>query len=214
MISSKTKSSMFVPEVVIQRIPIYLRILQEELNFGNNVISSKNLGNRLQMSSAQIRKDLSYFGKFGKQGQGYPIAFLVEKLKVVVGLEQNWNACIIGAGRLGQSIINYPGFSPEGFKIVAAFDSNNNKSYSDGNSIPILGMEKLSKTIQDKSIRVAIVSVPAIEAQKVIDLLVIEGIKAILNYAPISPKVPNDVVVRNIDPILSLQSMTYYLKRN
>ena len=89
MISSKTKSSMFVPEVVIQRIPIYLRILQEELNFGNNVISSKNLGNRLQMSSAQIRKDLSYFGKFGKQGQGYPIAFLVDKLKVVVGLEQN-----------------------------------------------------------------------------------------------------------------------------
>ena len=214
MIHSNKNNSMFVPEVVVQRIPIYIRILQEELKHGNTVISSKNLGKRLQMSSAQIRKDLSYFGKFGKQGQGYPIEFLVEKLKIVVGLGQKWNACIVGTGRLGQAIINYPGFSPEGFKIVAAFDSNNIKLDSSADSIPILGMESLSKTIKQKSINVAIVSVPALEAQNVIDLLVIEGIKGILNYAPISPKVPNGVIIRNIDPILSLQSMTYYLKES
>ena len=215
MVKSSKKNENDIPQVVVQRIPVYIRILQEELNYGNHVINSQTLGKRLQITSAQIRKDLSYFGKFGKQGQGYSTEFLIKELKTEMGLHKKWNSCIVGTGRLGQSIINYPEFTPEGFKIVAAFDSNatNLNLTHEINFIPVLGMEQLSKTIIDKSINVAIVSVPATDAQNVIDLLVLEGIKGILNYAPISPKVPEDVVIRNIDPILSLQSMAFYLKK-
>jgi redox-sensing transcriptional repressor len=164
------------------------------------------------MTPAQIRKDLSYFGRFGKQGRGYNIHFLLAELEEILGLTREWNACLIGVGRLGRAIINYTGFAPEGFSIVAAFDSNDSRVGSDVGGLKVRPMSDLSETISESRVAIGIVAVPAPQAQNVIDLLVRNGVRGILNYAPVAPYVPEGIVMRNIDPVLSLQSMTYYLK--
>ncbi|MQG16261.1 MAG: redox-sensing transcriptional repressor Rex [SAR202 cluster bacterium] len=201
----------FVPEVVILRLPLYIRALTQMSTEGQTVISSKSLGDRLQITPAQIRKDLSYFGRFGKQGRGYKIESLVAELTNILGLNRQWNSCIVGVGRLGKAIINYPGFVPEGFKIIYAFDNDQSKVGQTVNEIKILPMNEIKAIVKDNNIKIAILAVPATIAQNVISDLVETNIKAILNYAPIAPKVPNGLIVRNIDPVLSLQSMTYYL---
>ena len=200
-----------VPEVVILRLPLYIRALSQMSEEGQNVISSKTLGNRLQITPAQIRKDLSYFGRFGKQGRGYKVDSLIEELTNILGLNRQWNSCIVGVGRLGKAIINYPGFVPEGFKIISAFDNDPSMIGKTVNEIQILPMDKIKSTVKQNDIKIAILAVPATVAQNVITELLNTNIKAILNYAPIAPKVPETLVLRNIDPVLSLQSMTYYL---
>ena len=200
-----------VPEVVILRLPLYIRALSQMSEEGQNVISSKTLGNRLQITPAQIRKDLSYFGRFGKQGRGYKVDSLIEELTNILGLNRQWNSCIVGVGRLGKAIINYPGFVPEGFKIISAFDNDPSMIGKTINEIQILPMDKIKSAVKQNEIKIAILAVPATVAQNVITELLNTNIKAILNYAPIAPKVPDTLVLRNIDPVLSLQSMTYYL---
>ena len=200
-----------VPEVVILRLPLYIRALSQMSEEGQNVISSKTLGNRLQITPAQIRKDLSYFGRFGKQGRGYKVDSLIEELTNILGLNRQWNSCIVGVGRLGKAIINYPGFVPEGFKIISAFDNDPSMIGKTVNEIQILPMDKIKSAVKQNDIKIAILAVPATVAQNVITELLNTNIKAILNYAPIAPKVPETLVLRNIDPVISLQSMTYYL---
>ena len=200
-----------VPEVVILRLPLYIRALTQMSEEGQAVVSSKSLGDRLQITPAQIRKDLSYFGRFGKQGRGYKIASLIEELTNILGLNRQWNSCIVGVGRLGKAIINYPGFVPEGFKIVSAFDNDESKIGQTVNEIQILPMNKIRSIVKENDIKIAILAVPATIAQRVISDLLDTNVKAILNYAPIAPKVPKTLILRNIDPVLSLQSMTYYL---
>ena len=201
-----------VPEVVVLRLPLYVRTLTQLQREGAEVVSSQQLGTRLQMTPAQIRKDLSYFGRFGKQGRGYNIHFLLAELEDILGLTREWNVCLIGVGRLGRAIINYTGFAPEGFAIVAAFDSNDARVGSDVGGLKVRPMSELSETISEARVAIGIVAVPATQAQSVIDLLVRNGIRGILNYAPVAPYVPEGIVMRNIDPVLSLQSMTYYLQ--
>ena len=122
--SGNLNAELAVPEVVIRRLPLYVRILTQFSNRGNQVISSEQLGLLLHMTPAQIRKDLSYFGRFGKQGRGYDVTILEQKLRTILGLDRAWNAAIIGMGRLGRAVVSYPGFAPEGFNILAAFDTN------------------------------------------------------------------------------------------
>ena len=203
-----------VPEVIILRLPLYIRALTQYRTDGTDVVSSQQLGSRLQMTPAQIRKDLSYFGRFGKQGRGYNVQFLLNELGRILGLDRAWHTCLVGVGRLGRAIVNYPGFAPEGFSIVAAFDSDADQIGTTVGGIPVQPMEELHETIEAKEIAIAIVAVPAAQAPEVIKLLVRERVRGILNYAPIAPHVPSDIVVRNIDPVLSLQSMTYYLQRS
>ena len=203
-----------VPDVVVLRLPMYVRALSQLLDGGDNVVSSQQLGTLLQMTPAQIRKDLSYFGRFGKQGRRYDIRFLREELFQILGLDRQWLTCLVGVGRLGQAIINYPGFAPEGFKIVAAFDSDTSQVGTVVGGLPVRPMSQMRQAIEKERATVGIVAVPAVEAQGVIDRLVESGIHGILNYAPIAPKVPTSVVIRSIDPVLSLQSMTYYLLRD
>ena len=200
-----------VPEVVILRLPLYIRALSQMSEEGQTVISSKTLGNRLQITPAQIRKDLSYFGRFGKQGRGYKVDSLIEELTNILGLNRQWNSCIVGVGRLGKAIINYPGFVPEGFKIISAFDTDPSLIGKTVNEIQILPMDEIKSAVKQNDIKIAILAVPSTVAQNVITELLNTNIKAILNYAPIAPKVPETLVLRNIDPVLSLQSMTYYL---
>ena len=199
------------PEVVVLRLPLYLRCLRGFLHEGIEVASSHQLGKRLQTSSAQVRKDLNYFGTFGKQGIGYSVKALVEELQTILGLDHTWNTCLVGAGRLGQAIINYPGFRPEGFRIVVAFDDNPVKVGNIIGEVDIQPMAQMPRMVQEKQISIGIVAVPGDQAQRVVDQLVSTGILGILNYAPVTPKVPENVVIRHIDPVLSLQSMTFYL---
>ena len=211
--SSTLKDEMaYVPEVVNLRIPKYVRILDQLRLLGRVVISSNDLGNLLQITPAQIRKDLSYFGKFGKQGRGYDIDYLLLALNKVLGIDKAWKACLIGVGRVGTAIINYPGFSPHGFEITACFDTDESLTNEKISAIPIQPLENIKSFVQTNKIKIAIVAVPASKTQSVVDLLVSVGVKGILNYAPITPVVKNDIVIRTIDPVASLQSMTYYLR--
>ena len=206
--------SIEVPEVVVLRLPLYVRALTQLLDEGTEVVSSQQLGNRLQMTPAQIRKDLSYFGRFGKQGRGYDVTFLLRELRDILGLNGEWNACLIGVGRLGRAIINYPGFAPEGFNIVAIFDGDESRIGTKVAGIAVLPMDELEETVRANKISIGIVAVPANQAQEVIDQLVRNKVRGILNYAPFAPQVPLNIVLRNIDPVMALQSMTFYLRED
>ena len=211
MKNNRNDNRIEVPEVVIMRLPQYVRALGELLGRKINVVSSKQLGDHLQMTPAQIRKDLSYFGRFGKQGRGYPVKYLLSELRQVLGLDNKWNTVLVGVGRLGTAILEYPGFTPEGFNIVAAFDTNDNQIGSSVGHLRIRDLSELGEAIISLNVSIAIVAVPATYAQDVIDKLVGYGVKAILNYAPIGAQVPHYVKLRNVDPIIALQSMSYYL---
>ena len=201
-----------VPDVVVLRLPLYVRALTQLVAEETDVVSSQQLGRRIQMTPAQIRKDLSYFGRFGKQGRGYSVSFLLKELRRILGLDRQWRACVVGVGRLGRAIINYPGFAPEAFRIVAAFDSNSQQIGNTVGDLKVQGMSDLSQTVQERDISIGILAVPAAQAQSVVDQLVESRVRGILNYAPVAPQAPKGTVMMNIDPVLSLQSMTYYLK--
>ncbi len=200
-----------VPEVVISRLPQYVRTLTQLLDAGVEVTNSQQLGAQLQVTPAQIRKDLSYFGRFGKQGRGYRVRRLLTELKQILGLDSEWNVAVVGVGRLGNAILNYPGFNPDGFHLVAAFDNNPNNVGREVGGVSVQPMSVMAETVAARDITIAIVAVPSAHTQSVIDQLVECGVRAILNYAPINAQVPAGVRVRSIDPVLALQSMTYYL---
>ncbi len=200
-----------VPEVVVARLPQYVRVLNMLLSDGVQVANSQMLGEKLQVTPAQIRKDLSYFGRFGKQGRGYSVRHLLDELKQILGLNSHWNVVVIGVGRLGRAILSYPGFTPDGFHLVAAVDNNPGLVGQNVDGLVVRPVEELNQVVKEYGISIAVVAVPGVDTQGVIDRLVECGVRAILNYAPTTPQVPPDVNIRNIDPVLSLQSMTFYL---
>ena len=202
-----------VPEVVVARLPQYIRVLNNLLAEGIQVANSQQLGEKLHVTPAQIRKDLSYFGRFGKQGRGYSVPHLLDELKLILGLNSHWDVVVIGVGRLGKAILSYPGFTPDGFRLVAALDNDPALVGQQVEGLIVGPIEDLDRVVQQKRIGIAIVAVPSSHTQEVIDRLVACGVRAILNYAPITAQVPEGVIVRNIDPVLSLQSMTYYLAK-
>ena len=200
-----------VPEVVVERLPQYLRALSNLSESRIEVINSQELGDLLQVTPAQIRKDFSYFGKFGKQGSGYDIKHLIKQLRQILGLHKSWNVAVVGVGRLGRSIISYPGFQPQGFRVVCAFESNTKLIGQVAGGLLVHDFANFKEVAQSEMVKIAIVAVPANAAQDVIDQLVESDIRAILNYAPKPAIVPPNVKIRNVDPVISLQSMTYYL---
>jgi redox-sensing transcriptional repressor len=202
-----------IPEVVINRLPVYARALSELAATGETVISSQALGELLDVTPAQIRKDLSYFGRFGKQGRGYNVHVLLAKLREILGIDRQWRVCLVGVGRLGQAIAEYGGFGPQGFAIVAAFDANPDVIRRKLGTVPVFHADDLDSFLRQNRVDIGIVAVPASEAQTVVNRLVDAGIRAILNYAPINTHVPPDVTIRHIDPVLAMQSMTFYIKR-
>lgn len=201
-----------IPDVVIQRLPLYARTLAVLAREGTEVISSFDLGNLLGSTPAQIRKDLSYFGRFGKQGQGYNVSYLMAQVRQILGLDREWPMALVGVGRLGQAIARYPGFAAAGFRVAALFDTDPDKVGKRVEGIAIQSVQEMSKALRARGIQIVILAVPAEEAQRVTDVLLEGGVKAILNYAPLSLKVPPGIVVRSIDPVLVLQSMTFYLE--
>ena len=200
-----------IPDIVIGRLPVYLRALTRLLQEGQEVTSSHELGQRLGISSAQIRKDLSHFGGFGKQGTGYQIAYLVEQLRQVLKVNQEWQVVLVGAGDLGRALAHYKGFSDRGFQIAHVFDNASDKVGQKLGDFTIQPMSDAQKIIKDRDIKIAMIAVPAEKAQEVANFLIEAGIRAILNYAPINLNVPANVHVQYIDPVLHMQRMTYYL---
>jgi redox-sensing transcriptional repressor len=200
-----------IPDIVVGRLPLYLRALQHMTQEGRHVTSSQELGERLGISAAQIRKDLSQFGEFGKQGTGYQIAFLVNQLREILHLTQVWEIVVVGAGDIGSAVARYQGFTDRGFAVKMIFDNNRAVINSQIGNFRVQDIAKLRQVIQEEGIKIAMLAVPASQAQEVADQLVEAGILAILNYAPISLNVPPEVHVQYIDPVTHLQRMTYYL---
>jgi redox-sensing transcriptional repressor len=199
-----------IPDIVVGRLPIYLRALSRMALEGQTVTSSQDLGQRLGISSAQIRKDLSHFGEFGKQGTGYQIDYLVDQLRRILKIEQEWAVALVGAGDLGRAIANYNGFVNRGFRIALIFDNQPTKIGTTFNGFEIYDVARIAELIPARGIHLAMVAVPAEVAQNVADELVKAGVRGILNYAPINLTVPEGVRVQYIDPVTHLQRMTYY----
>jgi len=200
-----------VPDIVVGRLPLYLRALTQMAEEGKEITSSQELGGRLGISSAQIRKDLSQFGEFGKQGTGYNINYLVDQLKRILKVDRVWDVVLIGAGDLGNAVANYGGFIDRGFRIVSIYDNDLSKVGQSVGQFLIRDTGNLVDEIRTQQIKVAMLAVPASVAQQVSEKLVEAGIEAIMCYAPTSLFVPDNVRVEYIDPVLHLQHMTYYL---
>jgi redox-sensing transcriptional repressor len=200
-----------IPDIVIGRLPIYLRALSRMMQEKREYTSSKELGERLGISSAQIRKDLSHFGEFGKQGTGYNVAYLYEQLRHILKIDREWPVAVVGVGDLGRAIVHYRGFKARGFRVAALFDSDPAKIGELINDLTVMAMDQLQDEIRRQGIKVAMIAVPAEAAQAVANQLIQVGVRAILNYAPITLAVPPGVNVQYIDPVAHLQHMTYYL---
>jgi redox-sensing transcriptional repressor len=210
-VRGKKMTSIDVPDIVIGRLPIYLRALNFLLGEGREITASQELAEKLGISSAQIRKDLSHFGEFGKQGTGYEIEYLREQLRKILKVDREWDIALVGAGDLGHAIAHHGNFDRNGFHIVAVFDHNPRKVGAKMGRFQILDSESIPTVIQDMDIQIAIIAVPADSAQQVADTLIEAGVRAILNYAPITLNVPAEIWVQYIDPVAYLQRMTYYL---
>lgn len=203
--------SSHVPDIVVGRLPLYLRALNHMQAEGNEITSSQELGERLGISSAQIRKDLSQFGEFGKQGTGYNIGYLSDQLRSILKVDRVWDVVLVGVGDLGRALANYAGFLDRGFRIYSIFDSDPKKIGKRAGDFTIQDAAELGKAIQADDIQVAMLAVPSDQAQAAADALVEAGIRAILCYAPTSITTPASVRVEYIDPVLHLQHMTYHV---
>lgn len=203
---------MKISEAVVRRLPIYLRYLNELNKQDVQTVSSQDLGQKLDLNPAQIRKDLAYFGEFGRKGVGYDVLYLIEKIRHILKLDQRLNVALVGAGNLGRALCNYNAYLRDNMKIVAVFDANSDKIGSAMNSLVVQPMQEMIQTVRDKQIRIGIITVPAIEAQQVADQFVVSGVEAILNFAPVILKVPDEVRIHYADFTTELLSLAYYLE--
>ncbi len=201
-----------IPDIIVGRLPIYLQALEHMQQQGIQSTSSQELGEFIGISAAQIRKDLSQFGEFGKQGKGYSVDYLVEQLRSILKVNRVWDMVVIGAGNLGRAIAHYTDFTRHGFRVAMIFDNDPQRVGTKIEQYVVQDMAELIPLVQQAGIKVAMLTVPASAAQTVADALVKAGIRSILNYAPLSLNVPREVHVQNVDPVIYLQRMAYYLE--
>ncbi|MBE0695709.1 MAG: redox-sensing transcriptional repressor Rex [Anaerolineaceae bacterium] len=201
-----------IPDIIVSRLPIYLQALEHMHIQGSHTTSSQELGELIGISAAQIRKDLSQFGEFGKQGKGYSIPYLVDQLRAILKVNRIWETAVIGAGNLGRAIANYQGFVNHGFRVAMIFDNDPHRIGTKIENFTVQDTAQLIPVIKREQIKIAMLTVPASSAQGVTDNLVKAGIRALLTYAPITLSVPAFVHVQYVDPVIYLQKMTYYLE--
>lgn len=206
------KTERITSDIVISRLPHYLRTLRH-LREEQKTIISKDLANIFGYTAAQVRKDLSQFGEFGKQGKGYNIDYLIERLEEILQVNQPWNMILVGFGNVGHGILNYYNTPNTGFNIVAVFDIDPNLIGKEFQGIKVRSMEEAESFIRANDIKIALLAVPGSEAQNVANHLIDCGVRGILTYAARSLVVPPEIQVRYIDPISSLQHIAYYLQR-
>jgi redox-sensing transcriptional repressor len=200
-----------IPEMTVRRLSVYTRCLLQLEEDGVKTISSQALAERFGLNSAQVRKDLAYFGDFGVRGIGYYVSGLKAELQRILNLDREWQVALVGYGNLGSALFHYKGFARQGFRIAAIFDDDPAKIARSVDGVPILPMRDLPAEAKARNLQIAIVAVPADVAQAVIDKLVAAGIKAILNFAPSRIKVARDVRLRNVDLSIELETLSFYL---
>jgi len=200
-----------IPEMTIRRLSVYTRCLLQLEEDGVKTISSEELAERFNLNSAQVRKDLAYFGEFGVRGTGYYVSGLKAELQKILGLDREWQVALVGFGNLGSALFNYKGFMRQGFRISVIFDDDPQKAGRTVESVPILPLRELVHEAKGRSLQIGIVAVPAEAAQTVADQLVAAGIKAILNFAPARLKVPKDVRLQVVDLSIELETLSFYL---
>lgn len=203
-----------VSEMTIHRLSVYTRCLRELEEDNVKTISSQELAERFNLNSAQVRKDLAYFGEFGVRGIGYYVIGLKNELQRILGLDRAWPIVLVGFGNLGSALFHYKGFGTQGFKIAAIVDDDPAKVAREVDSVPILASRDIAREVKARGIQIAIVAVPSESAQTVTDQLVAAGIKAILNFAPARIKVPRDVRLKNVDLSIELETLSFYLAKS
>ena len=203
-----------IPEATVIRLSIYSRQLHYLKNAGVETVSSEEIANSVGVSSAQVRKDLAYFGEFGTRGVGYRVEELLGYLTKILGLDQQWRIVIVGAGKLGSALALYQGFRERGFAISAILDSDKNKAGERLDDIMIEPMDLLEIRVKEHDINIGIITVPAVNAQDVTDRLVQAGVPAILNFSPRVLKVPADIILRNVDLSVNLKILSFNLSYN
>ena len=204
---------MKIPEKTVTRLSIYLRCLEELEADGVASVSSRQMAERFGLNSAQVRKDLAYFGQFGVRGLGYYIAELKHNLERILGLKQDWEVALVGVGNLGSALIAYKGFQARGFKIGVAFDTDPARVGQVVGGVQVVDTANLVPTLRKKKVKIAVLAVPAPAAQSVADLLVEAGVTAILNFAPAQITVPEGVKVQNVDLSVLLKTLSYHTVR-
>jgi redox-sensing transcriptional repressor len=197
--------------MTIHRLSVYTRCLLQLEEDGVKTISSQEMADRFNLNSAQVRKDLAYFGEFGVRGIGYYVAGLKAELQRILGLDRQWPVVLVGFGNLGSALFHYKGFGRQGFHIAAIVDDDPAKVAREVESVPVVASRDLSREVRARGIQIAIVAVPAESAQAVTDQLVGAGIRAILNFAPARLKVPRDVRLQNVDLSIELETLSFYL---
>jgi len=203
---------MRVPTESVKRLSLYLRNLKYLVKEGIETVSSDELAQDIYVSAAQVRKDLSYFGDFGTRGVGYNVKSLISEIESALGLYREWKVALIGVGRLGSALLNYPGFKEFGFRISVAFDSDPKKIgrlYK--GVIRVEDFSQIEKIIKKEKIRIAIITVPAAAAQQIADKLAKAGIEAVLNFSPKYLNISENVKVKTVDIAVELESLAYYL---
>lgn len=202
---------MIIPRPTIERLPLYMRCLARLADSGVEVVSSEELGRLLAVTSVQIRKDLAYFGEFGRRGVGYDVEELHNQIVSILGADRPRKIALIGAGHLGQALANYPGFREQGFNITVVFDADRSKVGSSLAGQTVMHVDQMASVLTKSEIELAIVTVPGHAAQKVTDVLVKCGIKAIWNFAPVRLEVPPQVEIRQENLIVGLMALSYHL---
>jgi redox-sensing transcriptional repressor len=203
-----------IPEMTIRRLSIYTRCLLQLEEDGVKTVSSQELAERFNLNSAQVRKDLAYFGEFGVRGIGYYVAGLKAELQRILGLDREWAVVLVGFGNLGSALFHYKGFTRQGFKVVAIVDENPAKIGREVERVPVIASRDMAREVKARGIQIAILAVPAEAAQAVTDELVAAGIRAVLNFAPTRLRVPRDVSLKNVDLSIELETLSFYLAKS
>ena len=201
-----------VADSTVRRLSLYLRFLEEFQGQGIATISSDALATRGGTTSAQVRKDLSFFGSFGKRGLGYSVPELVGKLRDILGLKRTYQVVVVGAGKIGSALAQYQGFGQRGFQVAAVYDADPKKIGADWNGLVVRDVKHLEQDLARAPVDIAILATPAGAAAQVSDRLVQAGIRAILNFAPVSLDVPPTVVVKNVNMAMELEALSYALR--
>lgn len=202
-----------IPEGVIERLPLYLNVLIQLRQSGEVTVSSARLGEMTSINPAQIRRDLTHFGSFGRRGVGYDIATLVDHIQRILGADHVHRLALVGAGNLGAAIAKYRGLRQHGFLVTAAFDNDPRKVGTRIGDIVVQSVDALERTVRDQDIRIGVIAVPPEAAQEAADRLAAAGVRIILNYSPVIVRVPPEVTLHNTDPVHELLHTLYYLSR-
>ncbi len=200
-----------ISESTIRRLSVYFRQLAILESEGYHTVSSKELARREKLTPAQVRKDLSFFGSFGTRGLGYPTTELKEKIAAILGINMTWHVALVGAGNIGSALAAYKEFAKQGFEINSIFDNDQRKIGSNHRGITIEDIEDLPQALKKHHIEIIVIAVPASQAQKIADIAVDAGVKAIFNFAPINLKVPPDVVLRSMNMAMEMEYLSFYL---